>query len=97
MLRRIESELGRVRSADRYAPRTIDLDLLLYGDLVIDEPGLRIPDPDIRIRPFIAVPLLELEPGLVMPDTGEAIAGLIDEGRRAQMQPARDITRELQS
>lgn len=70
VLRGIERSLGRVRTADRYAPRTIDLDLLLYGDLTVDEPDLRIPDPDIRKRPFIVVPLLELAPDLVMPDTG---------------------------
>ena len=76
VLRWIESELGRVRSVDRYAPRTIDLDILLYGDLVINEPNLRLPDPDIRTRPFIAVPLLELSPDLVLPDTGERLADL---------------------
>jgi dihydroneopterin aldolase/2-amino-4-hydroxy-6-hydroxymethyldihydropteridine diphosphokinase len=76
VLRRIEAELGRVRTEDKYAARTIDLDIILYGDVVIDEPGLRIPDPDIRQRPFIAVPLLELGPRLVLPDTGELLSSL---------------------
>jgi 2-amino-4-hydroxy-6-hydroxymethyldihydropteridine diphosphokinase len=76
VLRRIEDALGRTRGADRYAPRTIDLDLLLHGEAVIAEPGLRIPDPDIRARVFLAVPLLELAPALVLPDTGESLASL---------------------
>ncbi len=76
VLRGIESDLGRIRTADKYAPRTIDLDVVLYGRLVVDEPDLRIPDPDIRQRPFVAVPLLELAPDLILPDTGEKLAGL---------------------
>ncbi|MFW6158917.1 MAG: 2-amino-4-hydroxy-6-hydroxymethyldihydropteridine diphosphokinase [Planctomycetota bacterium] len=76
VLRAVESELGRVRTEDRYAARPIDLDIAVYGDLVIVERGLRIPDPDIRERAFLAVPLLELAPGLVLPDTGEALADL---------------------
>ena len=74
VLRKIERELGRVRSDDKHAPRTIDLDIIIYGDRLIDEPDLKIPDPDIRVRPFIAVPLLELAPDLVLPDTGERLA-----------------------
>jgi 2-amino-4-hydroxy-6-hydroxymethyldihydropteridine diphosphokinase len=76
VLRQIESELGRVRTEDKYAARTIDLDIVLYGDMVINEPDLHIPDPDIRQRPFIAVPLLDLAPRLVLPDTGELLSSL---------------------
>jgi 2-amino-4-hydroxy-6-hydroxymethyldihydropteridine diphosphokinase len=54
--RAVESRLGRVRTADRSAPRTIDLDLLLYDNLVIKESGLILPAPEIRIRSFTAVP-----------------------------------------
>ena len=68
ILRSIEERLGRVRSTDKYAPRTIDLDLILYGSLVIDEPDLHLPDPSICLYPFVAVPLLELAPELIMPD-----------------------------
>ena len=60
VLRKIEVQLGRVRTDDTHAARPIDLDVVLFGDSVISEPGLAIPDPDIRTRPFIAVPLLEL-------------------------------------
>ena len=57
----IESELGRVRdSADRYAPRTIDLDLALFDDLVLTIDHRRIPDPEIPERAFLAIPLAEL-------------------------------------
>ncbi|MFO7898284.1 MAG: 2-amino-4-hydroxy-6-hydroxymethyldihydropteridine diphosphokinase [Planctomycetota bacterium] len=77
VLRAVECELGRVRTEDRYAARPIDLDIAVYGDVVIDEPGLRIPDPGIRERAFLAVPLLELAPGLVLPDTGETLADLV--------------------
>ncbi len=76
MLRRIESVLGRQRSTDKYAAREIDLDLILYGRIIIRDAGLTIPDPDIRRRAFIALPLAELDPELVLPDTGERIADI---------------------
>ena len=69
ILRKIEERLGRVRSADKFAPRTIDLDLILCGTLVIDEPGLVLPDQAIRHYPFVAIPLRELAPDLPLPDT----------------------------
>ncbi len=59
VLRDIERRLGRTRSADRYAPRTIDLDLLLYGDRVADGPDGPLPHPDLA-RPFVRGPLMEL-------------------------------------
>ena len=76
ILRKIEEELGRVRTQDKYAPRTIDLDIAIYGNEVIKEADLVIPDPDIRKREFIAIPLLELSPSLILPDTGESISSL---------------------
>jgi len=80
----IESVLRRVRTDDDYASRTIDLDLILYGDGTVDGSGLGIPDPDIYTRHFVAVPLFELNPGLVLPDTGRAlsdvVAGMTTEG-----------------
>lgn len=59
LLRPIENELGRVRTEDRLAPRVLDLDLILYDDLVIDDGDIRLPHPDI-VRPFVYVPVLEL-------------------------------------
>src|SRR4030088_247086 len=61
-LRAVEDALGRTRDGDPYGPRTIDLDLLLYGDLVSNSPELTLPHPEIRERRFVAVPLLELAP-----------------------------------
>lgn len=74
VLRPIEEKLGRTRGEDKYAPRTIDLDVLLYDDLVAAEKGLRIPDPQIAQRAFLAIPLCELAPELVLPDSGLPIA-----------------------
>jgi 2-amino-4-hydroxy-6-hydroxymethyldihydropteridine diphosphokinase len=70
LLRRIESELGRARSSDKFAARTIDLDLILYNELVMTTPDLALPDPDIPKRPFLAIPLHELAPGLILPGSG---------------------------
>ena len=63
----VERRLGRVRGGRRWSPRTIDLDLLLYGDQVLDEPGLRVPHPRLHERRFVLEPLAELDPGLVVP------------------------------
>lgn len=68
----IEKRLGRVRT-QRWGPRTIDLDLLLYGHLVIDEPDLRVPHPELTRRSFVLVPLVEIDPLLVHPVTGETL------------------------
>jgi 2-amino-4-hydroxy-6-hydroxymethyldihydropteridine diphosphokinase len=66
----VERELGRVRDGPRYGPRTIDLDLLLYGDDVIDEPGLTVPHPRLAERLFVLEPLFALDPGLLVPGKG---------------------------
>lgn len=68
-LLRIERELGRVRG-ERWGPRAIDLDLLLYGDDVVDEPGLRVPHPRLPERRFVLEPLAELDPALDVPGLG---------------------------
>ena len=73
----VERELGRVRGeGPRYGPRPIDLDLLLHGDLVLDEPGLVVPHPRLHERLFALEPLAELEPALVVPGRG-AVKDLI--------------------
>ena len=66
----VERELGRERTGPRFGPRTIDLDLLLYGDERIDEPGLRVPHPRLHERAFALEPLAELDPSLVIPGRG---------------------------
>jgi 2-amino-4-hydroxy-6-hydroxymethyldihydropteridine diphosphokinase len=88
VLLEVEDALGRERRDDRNAPRTIDLDLVLYGDLVSDEAGIVLPAPEILERAFVALPLLELDQNLVLPGTitplRELAAGLSSE----QMEPA---------
>jgi 2-amino-4-hydroxy-6-hydroxymethyldihydropteridine diphosphokinase len=64
----VERELGRERTGLRFGPRTIDLDLLLYGRETIDEPGLAVPHPRLQERAFVLEPLVELEPSLALPD-----------------------------
>jgi 2-amino-4-hydroxy-6-hydroxymethyldihydropteridine diphosphokinase len=65
----VERALGRTRG-ERWGPRTIDLDLLLHGDSVVDEPGLTVPHPRLRERRFALEPLAELAPDLVVPGQG---------------------------
>jgi 2-amino-4-hydroxy-6-hydroxymethyldihydropteridine diphosphokinase len=67
LLRPIEDALGRNRTEDKYAPRTIDLDLIVYGDIAINTADLHLPDPEIMERPFLAVPLFELAPEMSLP------------------------------
>jgi 2-amino-4-hydroxy-6-hydroxymethyldihydropteridine diphosphokinase len=75
----IEQRLGRTREGPRFGPRTIDLDLLLYGEERIDEPGLEVPHPRLHERLFALEPLAELDPGLDVPGRGplaDLVAGL---------------------
>jgi 2-amino-4-hydroxy-6-hydroxymethyldihydropteridine diphosphokinase len=75
----VERRLGRQRVGLRWGPRTIDLDLLVYGDRVVDEPGLTVPHPRLHERLFVLEPLAELAPLLKMPGNGtvlELLAGL---------------------
>ena len=65
----IEHELGRVRDV-RWGPRVVDLDLLVYGDRQIEEPGLRVPHPRLHERRFALEPLAELDPELAVPGLG---------------------------
>jgi len=62
----IEHILGRSRD-EKWGPRTIDIDILLYGEAIIDEPGLQIPHPELHKRLFTLAPLAEIAPGLVHP------------------------------
>ena len=79
LLLRVERELGRERGGPRWGPRTIDLDLLLYGDLVVERPELTVPHPLLTARRFVLEPLSELAPTLKIPGNGtvqEALAEL---------------------
>ncbi|HKC78294.1 MAG TPA: 2-amino-4-hydroxy-6-hydroxymethyldihydropteridine diphosphokinase [Gaiellaceae bacterium] len=70
VLLKIEQRFGRVRLPGERAPRTLDLDLLLYGDEHIEEPGLTVPHPRLHERRFVLEPLAELDPGLMVPGRG---------------------------
>jgi 2-amino-4-hydroxy-6-hydroxymethyldihydropteridine diphosphokinase len=86
VLRKIEAVLGRRRSSDKYAPRTIDLDLLLYNDYV---------DPDILERAFVAIPLSELDPDLVLPGSGLPIRQIANRFAAEEIEPLPEYTRLL--
>lgn len=73
-LQEIENAAGRVRDV-RWGPRTLDIDLLLYADLVLQHPRLTLPHPGIAFRNFVLVPLFELAPDLILPD-GTALRSL---------------------
>lgn len=66
----VELELGRERGAERNGPRTIDLDLLVYGGDVVDQPGLTVPHPRLHERAFALEPLTDLDPALRIPGRG---------------------------
>lgn len=76
----LEGERGRTRPS-AMAPRTLDLDLILYGDAVIREPGLQVPHPRFRERLFVLEPLAEIAPDWIDPETGEAISVLRQRAR----------------
>jgi 2-amino-4-hydroxy-6-hydroxymethyldihydropteridine diphosphokinase len=67
----VERAMGRTRTGPRFGPRTIDLDLLLYGDSTLAEPGLTLPHPRLRERAFVLEPLAELDSTLVIPGLGD--------------------------
>ena len=74
----VERGLGRIRGGERYGPRTVDLDLLVYGDVTLAEPGLEIPHPRLHERRFALEPLAELAPGLEIPGKGPVEALLAE-------------------
>lgn len=80
VLRAIEAEMGRVRSEDKFAPRVIDLDIALYGDLLLQldtgDMRLVLPDPDILERPHVALPLADLAPDLMHPTAGQTLSAI---------------------
>jgi len=72
-LQRIEKQQGRVRTQTRWGPRTLDLDILLYGDWQLAESALTIPHPALSQRDFVLYPLQEIAPGLIIPGLGSLL------------------------
>ncbi|MBN1640505.1 MAG: 2-amino-4-hydroxy-6-hydroxymethyldihydropteridine diphosphokinase [Anaerolineae bacterium] len=90
-LQEIEHALGRVRTADKYAPRTIDLDIALFNDQVLEVGGRHIPDPDLLRYAHIAVPLGDLAPGKRHPETGATLYEIAAALPRAGLERRLDV------
>ncbi len=86
VLQLAENAAGRRRSGLRWSARTLDLDLLLYGDRVILDRRLRVPHPELAVRRFVLAPLCELCPGLVVPGLGLTVAELLARSPRDEAQ-----------
>jgi 2-amino-4-hydroxy-6-hydroxymethyldihydropteridine diphosphokinase len=97
-LRAIEAELGRVRTEDKYAARTVDLDLCLYENLIYQSPDFKLPDPDILERPHVAVPLADLDPDFEHPISAEPLVAIANRLRPgAELHPREDVGGTLKS
>lgn len=96
-LRQIEANLDRLRTEDKYAPRTIDLDLCLYGDLQWEHPDLTLPDPDVLTRPHLALTLSELAPDFIYPGTDRTLKEVAaDLTQGATLDPRSDVREVIQ-
>jgi len=100
VLRPVEAALGRVRTRNKYGPRTIDLDIVLYGDRRLICGGRRIPDPDLVRLAHVACPMADVAPDLVHPETGDTmreIAVRVDSGGIAARDDIRIDVHKLQT
>ena len=87
----IETGLGRRRTADKFGPRTIDIDLVLFNRESLQIGSRRIPDPDIAERPFLAVPLAELAPNYIHPVSGRTLNEMARPFTGSSIQPRPDV------
>ena len=81
---RIELQQGRVRKAERWGPRTLDLDIMLFGDAVINTERLTVPHYDMKNRGFMLWPLFEIAPELLFPD-GSSLKTLLNDNNFPQL------------
>ncbi len=91
----IEERLGRVRTEDADGPRTIDLDIILYDDMVFEGEGLKLPSPEILERAFVAVPLSELAPEVVLPGSGLRLKEVAERFKADEMVELPGFTKEM--
>jgi 2-amino-4-hydroxy-6-hydroxymethyldihydropteridine diphosphokinase len=96
-LRQIEADSGRVRTKDKFAPRTLDLDLGMLGDLIHQDDLLTIPDPDILTHAHLAVPFADLASDHLHPVTGETLQTIAERVRLSvELLPRPDVAVNLQ-
>ncbi len=95
VLKAIERQLGRRRTKDKYASRTIDLDLVIYGKLHLSTKNLTLPDPEIERRPFLIVPLNDLDPDLILPGMNKSVAEIAAKFTDSKMVVLEDFTDTL--
>jgi 2-amino-4-hydroxy-6-hydroxymethyldihydropteridine diphosphokinase len=86
----IEREQGRIRGR-RWGPRILDLDILLFGRQIIDQPGLTVPHPEIARRAFVLVPLMEIAPELVLPNWNRTAVQLW-----AELEPSQKFQQKIE-
>jgi 2-amino-4-hydroxy-6-hydroxymethyldihydropteridine diphosphokinase len=90
-LQGLEHELGRRPGEEPWGPRLIDLDILLYGDRVVEEEGLVIPHPRLTERPFVLVPLAEIAAEVRVPGDGRTVAGLLAAAGTEGVSPVAEV------
>lgn len=90
LLLQVEQRLGRTRTT-RWGPRTLDLDLLLYGEKVIEQPGLKVPHPRLHERGFVLAPLCQIAPGAIHPLLLKTVAELYQQWRANAEEPEVEI------
>jgi len=92
VLRSVEDEFGRDRSRPRDGPRRLDVDIILYGDLIRSTERLQIPDPDLLKHPHVAIPIAELAPDHPHPITGDPLRAIADAMQRDTIRDRPDVS-----